>query len=193
MKPLARQRVGRGRAWDGWPRPPPGGWNRPGADPVEIATKLINIDEKTLYKEPNTSRPMRAHTPPEARRACCRLAHNRWFLPSHSRLPTTNVEEPVFRMCALPLLDELEHVFMPPADHAVTPHLHAVTGRNGNGDRIIVDIQPDILDNFHMSAFLSLFVLTTHNCGSALRHTPAPNPRFGKADTLRSFIASHTD
>ncbi len=73
------------------------------------------------------------------------------------------------------------------------PDLRAVAGRNGKGDGIIMDIQPDILDNVPVSAFLSLFVLTTNKCGSALRHTPARNPRLEKADTLGLNIASHTD
>ena len=115
------------------------------------------------------------------------------------------------RMRRLKLFDQPLHVLMRPAQDAPAPHLRAVTGRNGNGDRVVVDIHADeererraravlSLDSgtglecsFHVSAFLSLFVLLTRQCGSALRHTPARNPRSRKADSFSPTIASQSD
>ena len=67
------------------------------------------------------------------------------------------------------------------------------TGREGNGDGVVVDIKSDVLDKVHVSAFLSGLSLTTNHGGSALRPPPARHPPSRKADTLRPPIASHTD
>jgi hypothetical protein len=56
-----------------------------------------------------------------------------------------------------------------------------------------MDIQPDVDNNFPVSAFLSGLRVMTNHGGSALRPTPARNPRSRKADTLSSLIASHSD
>jgi len=74
-----------------------------------------------------------------------------------------------------------------------TPHLRTVTGGEGNGEGVVMDIQPEVNNNLPVSAFLSGLSLTTNHCGSAHRLTPARNPRPRKADTLRSPIASHSD
>ena len=81
----------------------------------------------------------------------------------------------------------------PFADEAPTPHLRPVGGREGNGDGVVVDIQADVDNNFHVSAFLSGLSLTTNHGGSAHRLTSGRNPRSRKADTLTSPIASHSD
>ncbi len=96
-------------------------------------------------------------------------------------------------MRALELLDEPLDVLVRAAENAPTPHLGFVTGGNGNGDGIVVDVQPEVMDNLSVSAFLSGLSLTTNHCGSPLRHTSGRNPRSRKADTLRSPIASHCD
>ena len=96
-------------------------------------------------------------------------------------------------MRGLELLEEPLHVRVRPADDAPAPHFGGITGREGNGDGVIVDIQSDVVDNVPVSAFLSLFWLTAKQCGSALRHTPGRNPRSRKADTLGSLITSHSD
>ena len=95
--------------------------------------------------------------------------------------------------------------------HQMPSHLGRVAGRDGEGDGFVVDVQPDVqraarrrgvlrLDRsvrefirVHVSAFLSGLSLTTNHGGSALRPTPARNPRSRKADTLTRFIASHSD
>jgi len=79
------------------------------------------------------------------------------------------------------------------ANDAPAAHFRAVTGGEGNGDRVVMDIQPEVDNNLHVSAFLSGLSLTTNHCGSALRLTPARNPRPRKADTLPSPLASHSD
>jgi hypothetical protein len=54
-----------------------------------------------------------------------------------------------------------------------------------------VDIQADVDNNLHVSAFLSGLSLTTNHCGSA-PHTRR-NPRSRKADTFIPPIASYSD
>jgi len=65
--------------------------------------------------------------------------------------------------------------------------------RDGNGDRLVMDIQPGAVDNFHMFAFLSWFESMTQQCGSAHRLRLVRNPRSRKADTLGSPVARHGD
>ena len=96
-------------------------------------------------------------------------------------------------MGGLELFDQSLHVLMRATDNAPTAHLGAVRGRDGNGDGVIVDIQADVLDKVHVSAFLSVLSFTDQHCGSALRLTPARHPRSGRADTLAFTIASHSD
>ena len=91
------------------------------------------------------------------------------------------------------LLEELLHVLTRAAENAPAPHLRALARGQGNGHGIVVDVQPEVEHNFQMSAFLSWFELTTNHCGSALRLTPARNPRSGEADTFAFLIASHSD
>ena len=65
-----------------------------------------------------------------------------------------------------------------------------------NQRRDAVDIQPELVDNVHVSAFLSLFELTTKPGDAARRLRPGRNPSRQsreKADTLRLPIASHSD
>ena len=49
-------------------------------------------------------------------------------------------------MGRLEFLDELEHVVVFPADDPVSPHLGRITGRDRDGDRIVVHVQPDEQD-----------------------------------------------
>jgi hypothetical protein len=56
-----------------------------------------------------------------------------------------------------------------------------------------VDIHPDVSDKVYVSAFLSLFELTTKQGGSALRLAPARNSRFGKPDTLTPPIHARSE
>ena len=65
--------------------------------------------------------------------------------------------------------------------------------RDGNGDRVVMDIQPEVVDNFHVLAFLSWFESMTQQCGSASRLRSGCNPRSLKADTLGSPVARHGD
>ena len=65
--------------------------------------------------------------------------------------------------------------------------------RDGNGDRLVMDIQPELVDNFHVLASLSWFELTTQHRGSAHRLTPGRSTRSLKADTLGSPVARHGD
>ena len=97
------------------------------------------------------------------------------------------------RMRGLELFDEPLHLFVRAAEDAPTAHLGGITGRDGTGDGVIVDIQSDVEDNVHVSAFLSVLSLTTNHCGSALRPLPGRHPRSRKADTLGSLITSHSD
>ena len=78
-------------------------------------------------------------------------------------------------------------------DDALAARLGVVGRLDGNGDGVVMDIQPDVIDKVHVSAFLSLFCLTTKQCGSALRPTPGRNPRSGKAGILIRPMASHGD
>jgi len=85
-----------------------------------------------------------------------------------------------------------QHVLMRAAEDPVAPHLGGITGRDGKGDGVIVDIQAEEEDNVHVSAFLSWLSLLDQQGGSAHRPTPGRNPRSRKADPLRSPIASHS-
>ena len=85
------------------------------------------------------------------------------------------------------------HIVLRATDDAVAAHLAVVWGCDGNGDGVVMDISPDVIDKVHVSAFLSLFCLTTNHCGSALRLTPARDPRSGKAGTLFRPMPGHGD
>lgn len=62
----------------------------------------------------------------------------------------------------------------------------------GKWPGLVVDIHPDVSDMVYVSAFLSLFELTTKQGGSAFRPTRARNPRFGKPDTLASLTPARS-
>jgi hypothetical protein len=49
-------------------------------------------------------------------------------------------------MGGLKFFDELEHVIMFPADDPIPPHFGRITGRDRDGDRIVVHVQPDEQD-----------------------------------------------
>jgi hypothetical protein len=86
---------------------------------------------------------------------------------------------------ALELGDEAVDVLAGAADRAPAADFDGVTG----GDGIIVDVQADVEDNVHVSAFLSVLSLVWLG-------TPAlagAQSTFPEADTLCSPIASHSD
>src|SRR5687768_6010848 len=63
---------------------------------------------------------------------------------------------------------------------------------SGDGDGVVVDIQPKVEDKVYVSAFVSDLSLTDQTGGSAHRHTPGRDPRSSKVGTLPTLIASHT-
>ena len=71
-------------------------------------------------------------------------------------------------------------VVMRAAEETPAAHLSAVSARDGSGDGVVMDIQADVEDNVHVSAFLSGLCLTDQTCGSALRPTPGATHVYGK-------------